>query len=193
MTSRPLNPLRSVTATQEHSGEAAAQGGRVGSGGGWCWSTTFRSQNGLGTGRRRGRDDRGRDDWGSAAVEAAVVAPAFLALLLLVVFAGRVVNAGNEVESAAAAAARAASQMATPVGATTEAEQVATAALSDAGVTCDPSRVEVDTHLMAPGGSVTVRIRCTAQLGDMTMIALPGHQTFQASATEVVDTYRGGG
>jgi Flp pilus assembly protein TadG len=128
-------------------------------------------------------------------VEAAVVAPAFIALMLLVVFAGRVVNAGNEVESAAAAAARAASQMATPTAAAAEAEQVAESALSDAGVSCTPSpnRVQVDTRLLAPGGSVTVTVRCTTELGDMTMIQLPGHQTFQASATEVVDTYRGGG
>lgn len=136
-----------------------------------------------------------RGDRGSAAVEAAVIAPAFIALLLLVVFAGRVVNAGNEVESAAAAAARAASQMASPAAATAEAEQVANASLSDAGVTCQSSsnRVQVDTQQLVPGGSVTVTVRCTTRLGDMALIELPGHQTFEASATEVVDIYRGGG
>jgi Flp pilus assembly protein TadG len=128
-------------------------------------------------------------------VEAAVVAPAFIALLLLVVYAGRVVNAGNEVESAASAAARAASQMASPAAAATEAEEVADAALSDAGVTCEdsPDRVRIDTQQLVPGGSVTVTIRCTTQLADMTLIGLPGHQTFVGSATEVVDIYRGGG
>jgi len=134
-----------------------------------------------------------RSDRGSAAVEAAVIAPAFIALMLLVVYAGRVVNGGNEVESAASAAARAASQMATPSAAAAEAQQVAVASLADSGVTCDPSRVDVDTQLLAPGGSVTVTVRCTTQLGDITLIELPGHQTFEASATEVVDVYRGGG
>lgn len=134
-----------------------------------------------------------RTDRGSAAVEAAVIAPAFIGLMLLVVFAGRVVNGGNEVESAASAAARAASQMATPVGAAAEAQEVAVASLADSGVTCNPHRVEVDTQQMAPGGSVTVTVTCTTQLGDITLINVPGHHTFEASATEVVDIYRGGG
>jgi hypothetical protein len=46
---RTTSFLRSVTATRYHSGEAATQGGRVGSGGGWRPRTTSRSQNGWRT------------------------------------------------------------------------------------------------------------------------------------------------
>jgi assimilatory nitrate reductase catalytic subunit len=52
-------PGRSVTATQDHSGGAAvaAQGGRVGSGGGWRSGTTSRSQNDRGRAEAAERTD----------------------------------------------------------------------------------------------------------------------------------------
>ena len=55
------------------------------------------------SGRVRGSDR------GSATIEMAVLAPALLALLGLVILAGRISAAGSAVEQAAASAARAAS------------------------------------------------------------------------------------
>jgi Flp pilus assembly protein TadG len=133
------------------------------------------------------------DDRGTAAVEAAIIAPALLVLLVLVMLAARVSQADAEVQSAATAAARAASQQATPAGATREADQVAQASLDDAGLSCSAWDVDVDTTFLAPGGSVQVTVTCTTPLSDMILLSVPSHRTFQATATEVVDTYRGGG
>jgi Flp pilus assembly protein TadG len=61
------------------------------------------------------------DDQGSAAVEMAILAPALVALLLLVTLAGRVTTADNIVRRAAADGARAASLERTPAAARTAA------------------------------------------------------------------------
>jgi len=137
--------------------------------------------------RRRGRDDRG-----SAAVEAAIIAPAVIALLLLVVMAGRVVQADGEVQSAASAAARAGSQQRSEAAAIEAAEQTVDENLVDAGVSCTPlAEVTVEADVR-PGEEVQVTVVCTVQLGDMALLNVPGTRTFQATATEVVDTFRGG-
>jgi Flp pilus assembly protein TadG len=133
------------------------------------------------------------DDRGSAAVEAAIIAPAVLALLLLVVLAGRVVEAGGEVQSAASAAARAGSQERTEAGAVEAAERTVNENLVDAGLACTPlARVRVEADVR-PGEQVRVTVECTVQLGDMALLNVPGTRTFRATATEVVDTFRGSG
>jgi Flp pilus assembly protein TadG len=134
-----------------------------------------------------------RDDRGTVAVEVAIVAPALIVLLVLVMLAARLSQADSEIQSAATAAARAASQQATPDGARAEASEVAEASLRDAGLSCSPSEVTVDTSTLLPGGSVSVTVRCTAQLSDMALLAVPSSRTFEHTATEVVDTYRGSG
>lgn len=134
-----------------------------------------------------------RADRGSAAVEAAIIAPAVIALLLLVVLAGRVVHAEGEVQSAANAAARAGSQQRTEAAAVAVAEDTANENLVDAGLSCTPlAEVTVEPDVQ-PGGQVQVTVVCTVQLGDMALLNMPGTRTFQATATEVVDTFRGGG
>lgn len=136
---------------------------------------------------------RPADDRGSAAVEAAIIAPAVIALLLLVVLAGRVVHAAGEVQSAASAAARAGSQQRTEAAAVEVAEQTVNDNLVDAGVACTPlAHVQVDADVR-PGEQVQVTVECTVQLGDMALLSVPGTRTFEATATEVVDTFRGGG
>ena len=44
---------------------------------------------------------------------------------------------------------------------------------------------------MDPGSTVSVSISCTADFADLAPLAMPGERSFQASASEVVDTYRG--
>jgi Flp pilus assembly protein TadG len=140
-----------------------------------------------------GLERRRADDRGSAAVEAAIIAPAVIALLLLVVLAGRVVEAGGEVQSAASAAARAGSQQRTEAAAVEVAEQTVNDNLVDAGMSCTPlAQVKVEADV-EPGGQVKVTVRCTVQLGDMALLHLPGSRDFEATATEVVDTFRGEG
>ena len=129
---------------------------------------------------------------GSVAVEVAVLAPALVALMLLVVFAGRVSEAEGEVRRAASQGARAASLQQNAAGAVDAATTVVNGNLADSGFVCGALDVEVDTEQLQPGGSVVVVVRCTADMSDVALLGVPGSRTFVARAVEVVDRYRGG-
>lgn len=132
-----------------------------------------------------------RDERGTVAVEVAVIAPALVALLLLVVFAGRVSQADGDVRRAASEAARAASLVQEPGAARAAGEEVAAMNLASNGVGCGSLQTSVDTDDLVPGGSVTVTVRCTASMADVTLLGVPGSRTFVARSVEVVDRYRG--
>jgi Flp pilus assembly protein TadG len=132
-----------------------------------------------------------RREEGSVTVEAALVAPALLVLMLLVVYAGRAASTDADIASAAARAARAASQAADPAGADAAARQTATANLATAGIGCTSVRVATDTGRMEPGGSVTVTVGCQVSNGDLALLAVPGARWSTATSTQPVDTYRG--
>lgn len=139
---------------------------------------------------------RGRlhDQRGSiAAVAAALMAPVLVGLMMLVVYAGRLSQAESQVRSAATSAARAASLRHTAGLAQAEATQVATDNLADAEVACRQIDVTVDTSRLAPAGTVTAQVSCTASLADLTLLELPGSKTIGAAASAPVDTYRAGG
>lgn len=135
---------------------------------------------------------RHRDESGSVAVEAAVLAPALVALLLLVVFAGRVSQADGEVRRAASVAARAASLRQFPADAAQAAREAAATNLSASGVACGQLDTEVDTSRFAAGGTVVVTLRCTASMADISLLGVPGQRTFLARSVQVIDRYRGG-
>jgi Flp pilus assembly protein TadG len=134
-----------------------------------------------------------RGEGGSVTVEAALVAPALLVLMLLVVYAGRAASADADIASAAARAARAASQAADPSGADTAARQTAIANLATAGIVCTSVRVATDSSQLQPGGVVTVTVGCQVSNADLTLLAVPGTRWSTSSSTQPVDTYRGGG
>jgi len=132
-----------------------------------------------------------RGDGGAVTSEMAVVMVAFIAgFLMLVVYAGRVGQAGNDVRSAAQEAARAASLQANPTQATEAAYDVAAANLTTSGVACaNGLSVSTDTANLVPGGFVTVTVSCVASLSDVASLNVPGSRTYTASATEVIDLY----
>lgn len=130
---------------------------------------------------------------GSVSVEVAVIAPAFMFLMLLVVFAGKVSEAEGNVERAAAEAARAASLRQSRSDAVADAEAAVEANLRYAGVPCVNLTTTVDTSDFQPGGTVTVTIHCEASMADVTLLGVPGTQTFSATSVEVIDTYRSDG
>lgn len=137
---------------------------------------------------------RRRDDRGAVTSEMAIVMVVFfMGFLMLVVYAGRVGQAENDVRSAAHEAARAATLEATPADAEARARAVATTNLSASGVACaGGSNIVVDTSNFVPGGWVTVTVSCNADFSDVTSLAVPGSRTFTASAAEVIDVYRSG-
>ncbi|MCB1283386.1 MAG: pilus assembly protein [Microthrixaceae bacterium] len=132
------------------------------------------------------------DERGSIAVEVAIIAPAFIFLMLLVVFAGKVAEANGNVERAASEAARAASLRQHPGDATVDAQTAAEQNLDQAGVPCIVLDTAVDTGDFRAGGTVTVTVTCRASMADVTLLGVPGTRTFTARVVEVIDTYRGG-
>lgn len=129
---------------------------------------------------------------GSVAVETAVVAPALVLLMLLVVYAGRISHLDASVQRAASEASRAATLAGTPEAAEQAAADAARANLETTSIPCADLRIEVDTADFRPGGSVTATIRCGASMSDVALLGVPGSRTFTATSTEVIDRFRGG-
>ena len=136
-----------------------------------------------------------RSAHGSATIELAILAPVLLALLGLVIVAGRITTAGSAVEQAASSAARTASLARDARAASAGAEQAARDALRQQGITCQPltSAVTTDGFAAAVGtpASVTATVRCTLALADLAVPGMPGSRVVVAEMTSPIDTFRG--
>lgn len=136
-----------------------------------------------------------RRDRGYYSLETAILAPVMIGLLLLMIAFGRVTDADGAVDSAARAAARAASLERDADSAQAEAQTAANRSLQGEGITCQASSVVVDTSGYALDigveATVTATIACTANLSDIGLPGLPGVKTLTASWTSPIDTYRG--
>ncbi len=130
-------------------------------------------------------------DRGSASVELALIAPALLAFAMLMVFAGRVVDARTTVGEVAHAAARAASLERTSGAASAAATSIAAATLQEQGLACSDHSTSVDHGGLTAGGAVSVTVSCTVSFSDLLGVAFPGSQTIEGGATVAVDTFRG--
>jgi Flp pilus assembly protein TadG len=133
-------------------------------------------------------------DRGSASLEFVVVAPVLLALIALLVLAGRVALAGNSVGQAADEAARSASISRTASAAQGLAEDGARRALAQQDLTCASVVVDVDvTGFAVPIGrpaQVRATVSCVVRLSDLAMPGFPGSRTVTATAVSPLDTYR---
>ncbi len=132
--------------------------------------------------RRRPGGDRG-----SVSVEIALSLPLMVLLLFLLSAAVHLGRAAIDVNSAAAAAARAASLARTAPAAATAARNAATADLTGR---CASLSVTVDTSAFHRGGAVTVTVACTVTTHGLTGISLPGSVTTRAASTSPIDRYR---
>lgn len=132
---------------------------------------------------------------GSSTVELAVIAPGLLALLGLVILAGRIEVAAGAIEQAAAAGARAASIARDSRTAEAAAEEGARRSLRDQDVMCDPLTVRVDTSGFAVAigrpATVSVEIGCQVPLQDVSVPGMPGHRVLTAVAASPLDRFRG--
>ncbi|MEU7488065.1 TadE/TadG family type IV pilus assembly protein [Streptomyces sp. NPDC042319] len=123
-------------------------------------------------------------------MELVLVTPLLVVILLIVVALGRLAGARLVVADAAHQAARAATLARTDAGARTEAQSSAAAALSEAGSACTRPKVSVQTDGLRPGGTVTARVTCTADLGELSRTGMPGAVSLGSTAFSPVDTYR---
>lgn len=135
-----------------------------------------------------------RVDRGSVTLELAILTPALILVLGLLVLAGRVQVAASAVEHAAAAGARAASLARTIDAAHTAATEAVGRELAAAGIACATTSVTVDVvGLTAPLGdpaSVTVTASCTVSMADLAVPGLPGTRTLSGQALSPIDRYR---
>ena len=131
---------------------------------------------------------------GSATLELAILTPALLLLLGLLVLAGRVQVAASAVEHAAQVAAREASLARTTEAAQAAATSAADRELSAQDIRCAPSSVLIDSSGFAAPvgqpGTVTATITCTVTFSDLAIPGLPGSRTLTAVATSPLDRYR---
>lgn len=139
---------------------------------------------------------RRRNERGSAAVEIALLAPLLGALVLVVIFGGRLALARQTVQAASADAARAASIERTASDAERSATRMAQATLANQGVTCATSSIDVDTRGFgrSPGtpATITVTISCDLVTADLSL-PLPGTIQVTATSSSELDVYRGRG
>jgi Flp pilus assembly protein TadG len=135
-----------------------------------------------------------RADSGNAALELVILAPILLALLSLVIAAGRTTVAQGSVDAAARDAARQASIALTPAAAQTAGLVSARAALRRDGLDCSPF-VVIDTSQFTsvPAGlpaAVTAVVSCAVPLANLALPGLPGTAHLSARFTSPLDTYR---
>lgn len=132
---------------------------------------------------------------GNVALEAVILAPVLLLVMLLLIACGRVALAQQAVVGAADAAARDASLQTNSTTARNTAVQSANAALTQNGLSCITTKVDVNagglnTPVGTTGAYITANISCTVNLSDITLPGLPGSKTLTANARSVIDPYR---
>jgi Flp pilus assembly protein TadG len=131
---------------------------------------------------------------GDAALELIILAPVLLALIALVIAAGRISIARGSVDAAARDAARQASLARSPGEARIAAELSAQAALRQDGLDCTPA-VSVDTYgfsvQVGEPAQVRATVSCQVPLSDLVVPGLPGSVTLSYTFTSPLDPYRG--
>ncbi|WP_406207101.1 pilus assembly protein [Kitasatospora sp. NBC_01560] len=131
------------------------------------------------------------------AIEAAIVAPGVVVLILAAVAAGRVQTSAGAVEAAARSAARTASLTRSADGRDELVRQTALDTLRQQGVACRRSDASwkagsLDSHGVALA-TVEVTVVCEVPVSDLVLVAgAPGTKSLVSTFISVVDRYRGG-
>lgn len=135
-----------------------------------------------------------RGERGSAAVELALVVPALVIVLGLMMAGGRLWFDRTAVAEAAGSAARSASLARTSAQAEADGRRAARQSLDTVGVTCSSVSVSVDTKGFAvPVGTpatITSSVRCVVPFADLLLPGMPGAIVVVASGSSALDTYR---
>lgn len=134
-----------------------------------------------------------RDEEGVASVEWVILAPLVVLFMVFAVFLGRLVQAHQDLDAAAKAAARAASQVQDLALANQVATQAAQAALSAHHVSCAGGSTTLDASDLRPGGHVVARVTCQVHLAGLGLLGVGGTRAMAASFSAPVDPYQGFG
>jgi Flp pilus assembly protein TadG len=131
------------------------------------------------------------DQRGEVAVEAILITPVLVGLILVLAGAARIIDAKNQVASTAHIAARAASLTTSAEDAATAGKLAAQAALEERGRACADLDVHIDATDFQPGGFIKATVTCVADLSDVVGFGFPGTKTFSDEAVVPVETHRG--
>ncbi len=123
-------------------------------------------------------------------MELVLLTPVLVVMLLFVVAVGRLAQANGEVQAAARDAARAGSLARSPNAVRAAGEAAARRDLEEGGVTCRSLDVRLPTGEFRPGGVVSATVTCTVDLGELTLLRVPGTHRVSATFAEPVDKYR---
>lgn len=127
-------------------------------------------------------------------IEAAIILPALVLFVALVIVLARDALAQQAIGGAASQAARAASLERTPRSARASAQSVAASGVSDGDIPCLEQHVTVDAAgLRSPLGTpstVSVTVSCLLA-HDITLPGFPQQKWVSETRTSPVDTYRG--
>lgn len=129
-------------------------------------------------------------DHGSSTIEIALAAPLFVAVLLFVVLCYRLTSAQLDLDTAAHAAARAASLARTIPAAHTDGRTTALDTLTAHHLACRHPAIRISIDRLQPGGTVTATVDCTVPLADLALLAVPGSRHLHAQAVSPIDTWR---
>ena len=138
-----------------------------------------------------------RNEAGMTTAEALVIAPVLFALILFMVFLGRVATTQQLVQRTARDAARSASLALTRDDAAYAVDVTLTEGLGNLRSSCQIAPVDYAAIGQDTGvgedwdlGTIQVRLTCNVRTDDLGLLAIPATKTFTAVATEPVDTWR---
>lgn len=131
------------------------------------------------------------DERGASPASVIMVLAIVMMFAELIVLGGRVAAAYGDVTVAAREAARQGSLAQYRGSVNTIAERTANANLGDSGRHCETPSVSTAGTDFDHGGHVTVKVSCTVNISDFSILAVPWpNKTFSVEATEIVETYR---
>ena len=134
---------------------------------------------------------------GAVSVEAALLVPVFVLVAAMATAGWRVWWASAQVQAAAEAGARAASQQIDVTTARNRVGVVVADDLGTAGLHCQDRQLTYDLSAVSlPAGvpgTVGVTIACQVRLDDLLIPGVPGSITVRGSATESIDVFRSRG
>jgi hypothetical protein len=135
-----------------------------------------------------------RDHRGSSAVELALLVPALVIMLGMMVGGGRLWFARTTVTEAAASAARSASLARTAEQAVGDGVAAGRSSLSTGGLDCVDQSISVDAGAFSipVGTPATIRSRvvCSVPFRDILLPGMPGSIKLTGQGTAALDTYR---
>lgn len=131
-----------------------------------------------------------RDERGVMAIEIAILTPALVAAIMVIAAGARYVDASGQTNSAAYAAARAASLTTNQEAAVQAGRNAAEDSMSQRGRACTAPSVAIDAGDFTPGGAVRATVTCVADLSDLVGFGLPGSKTFTFTAVVPLEQHR---